>query len=212
MGRYDYDTQILIYGTIENLSVFKTNFDLGWENVFNKKLISKSEGVTKFLNKQGNIIISQRFEFKEWMNFLDEFDIKSIDESEKLCLYFAATTEVTPTVRFYQLLAALYPNLRFEIDIQRIQFFEIEEYHFENGRITKHIHEYIDDSEENNMKICREDFINNTFQVVDEQVWDETEENSDAQETRRKKQSASTTEDFDMLMENDDLLEALDNM
>jgi hypothetical protein len=48
--------------------------------------------------------------------------------------------------------------------------------------------------------------------VVDEQVWDETEENSDAQETRRKKQSASTTEDFDMLMENDDLLEALDNM
>ena len=183
---YDFSNQILIYGTIENLSVFKTNFDLGWENVFNKKLIAKSEGVTKFLNEKGNIVISQRFDLKQWINLLDKLDIHSIDESERLCLYFGTTGPDTVTLRFYQFLAALYPNLRFEIDIQWNERMNDTEYIFENGKIVKHTHDYIDDSAPviNNkykMMHVREDLINNTIQVVAERIF-EIEESVDSPE------------------------------
>ena len=205
---YYYDNRILIYGTIENLSVFKTNFDLGWENVFYKKLIAKSEGVTKFLNEQDNIVISQRFDFQKSINFFDKSDIHRIDESEKLCLYFGTTAPGTVTLRFYQLLAALYPNLRFEIDIQFFDCFDNEEFSFENGKIVKHTHDYIDDSAPviNNkfkMQHIRKDVINNTIQVVAE-VIDEIEESVDAPE---KEVLPSTTDDFGL--DNDDFLKEL---
>jgi hypothetical protein len=213
---YDYSNQILIYGTIENLSVFKTNFDLGWENVFNKKLIAKSEGFTKILNEPYCIAISYRFDlkeksvsskhfpFKEWINIFDEFDIHSIDESEKLCLYFGTYHGNTPSVRFYQLLAALYPNLRFEIDIQLFESFHNLEFGFENGKIVKHTRDYLDEDDPKNAKHCRENRINKTVQVVAEHIFDEIEESVDAPE---KAVLPSTTGDFGL--DNDDFLKEL---
>ena len=105
---------------------------------------------------------------------MDSLDIKSIDEKDRLILYFSTTTENTPSEGMYEFLATLYPDLQF--DIQRIQFFEIIEFKFKNGKITKHIYEYIDDGKtmrngQTSLAHYRADYRKNTLQVVGEQYF-----------------------------------------
>ena len=182
---YDYVTEIKITGTIEDLSIFKTNYNSGWEMVCNKNLIAKLERETKLLNEQSGFLLSQGiFKIKAEIEYLDRLEIKSTDHNDMLTLGFGHSIEGMPAKIIYEFLSARYPTLRFNVYTDCYNYYEIFELEFENGKIVKHTHDYIDDEVINNkyvMKHIRKDVINNTIQVVHEQI-DEIEESVDAPE------------------------------
>ena len=184
---YDYVTEIKITGTIEDLSIFKTNYNSGWEMVCNKNLIAILERETKLLNEQSGFLLSQGiFKIKAEIEYLDKLEIKNTDHNDMLTLGFGHSIEGMPAKIIYEFLSARYPTLRFNVYTDCYSYYEIFELEFENGKIVKHTHEYIDDSapvinNKHKMMSVREDLINNTIQVVDELIY-EREESVDAPE------------------------------
>ena len=83
-----------------------------------------------------------------------------------------------PPTSLYRYLGELYSKIRFEIKVSCWGVYDEYIVEIEDGKITKHIHEYIDDKP-HKMVNYKADYLENTLQVISEQYDDEEGENDE---------------------------------
>lgn len=174
-----YDNKMKVVGNSEKLDKFKSDLDGNHENgpLSFQNVLPEPQDTSEW--EDGYYSSSGNWRFENWGCPYDAVCPKVKDEGEYL--YYTFDTDRNIPIPIYQLLVDKYSALNFEIHINRIIDWNIDdmveiELDFKNGELVKNIRmykKYVPWRNEQAKELhYKEDLLKNTLQVYKEEIFE----------------------------------------